>query len=88
MVERKATRFAPLIGAAAGGLMNLIWVTRDGDLTGTGNALWAGLGAGIGALAGLVVRETAPYRLVYDAGRIAPLMAPKPTRGNDALRLP
>ncbi|MGE5645515.1 MAG: hypothetical protein ACM336_06960 [Acidobacteriota bacterium] len=60
--------YAPLMGAAAGaGTLGAIASRPSMDFTGKGVALFAGIGAGAGALIGWVIRADAKDELVYDS---------------------
>jgi len=66
--ERGPMRYAPLIGAAAGGAVFAAVLAKSGlDIVPSGKALFAGVGAGIGALGGLGIRALGRYSLIYEA---------------------
>jgi hypothetical protein len=66
--KRKGYNYAPLIGAAAGATGFGVYATRPRmDLTGTGEATIAVLGAGIGALIGWAVKAAGNDEVMYQA---------------------
>jgi hypothetical protein len=66
--ERESMRYAPLVGAAAGGAVFAVFMAKLGeDLVPSGKALFVGIGAGIGALGGWGVGTLGQYTLIYQA---------------------
>ena len=68
MAKRKAYNYAPLIGAAAGATSLGIYASAPRmDFTGTGRAMFAVIGAGIGALVGWAFQAAGNDELIYQA---------------------
>jgi hypothetical protein len=66
--KRRSYDYAPLIGAAAGATtLGAIASRPRMDLTATGVAMFACIGAGIGAAIGLAVRAAGNDELIYQA---------------------
>ncbi|HWR52568.1 MAG TPA: hypothetical protein VN428_15765 [Bryobacteraceae bacterium] len=66
--KRNAYNYAPLIGAAAGATTLGVLASRPRmDFSGTGKAMFAAIGAGIGALVGWAVRAAGNDELIYQA---------------------
>lgn len=51
-------RYLPLIMAAAGGTIMAVAVSREEDFTALGRAMWIGIGAGTGALVGVLISRS------------------------------
>jgi hypothetical protein len=70
LAEREGMRYAPAIGAAAGGFVFAVLMAGAGeDIVASGKAMFVGIGAGIGALGGWGVAALGRNRLIYQAPR-------------------
>ena len=70
LARRESMKYAPLIGAAAGGSVFAVFAAKLGeDLVPSGKALFVGVGVGIGALGGWAVGTLGRYKLIYEAPR-------------------
>lgn len=64
---RPSSALAPFIGAAIGGVGVDVAAAGESDFTGSGRAIWTGVGAGIGALGGALIRRATRFALVYQS---------------------